>query len=783
MRFIIAALTSLGSVLRRPSTESIDRSHPSQYVLVFGIALSLILLTSLTFSKSVKQFVFEATHIIPEVETPRARWKVYFPAADLASCQPKACSTSVPQEKIDLSPLRLADPDIFEKTAAPEHKQFWVGTSLSRHEIKRAIEQQAHFLVIGHINASHKIYLNGKIKTERDGKDFIPVTVDVSDALKSNPNKLEISVLVVQDLSSARPFVVDAPLPSGLFTAVGARATRDHFVIWTAVHPAIAGLIALIAALTLLLMWTSTRDRIELLLFAVFAFSIALHQFGVGGYFKFEMNRVIAYRFDSLIRVFSATLGALIGMAFSRTRESINWMIAAIASATASLIFLNDSSREILKFDAVIGTYYVPMCFLLSALAAASQAALLTASPEVQRPQENWRRKQLWMFASINLYIAGVSLFSSRAILSIDIFSLHHISSQLLIVFLLGIFLVVNHRNRLAFLKDESVRAELASQVAHDIRAPLAVLASRIEGSSSTLIDPPVKNALERIETISRELLEVNQAQSRAQLVELVPMHHVLVTAAKLVQEKRIIFPAADIEMNVEGSFEASCIRIAPDNFERCISNILDNSVEAAEDVHPKIRVRFTGEETKIRLTISDNGKGMPRSVLRRVGSRGFSFGKVGRGSGFGLHFVRKCAKQWGSKLEITSTENIGTSVSMLFEKVSVVEHGTEQVVFLENDRSLVEVWNKAAKRAGAKLECFESFKALSTALTRMPSSTTFYIDVDLGSDSPTGIGVAKFLYEKGFKNLYLATGFPASKFQDVSWIKGVVEKSPPWRR
>ena len=60
-----------------------------------------------------------------------------------------------------------------------------------------------------------------------------------------------------------------------------------------------------------------------------------------------------------------------------------------------------------------------------------------------------------------------------------------------------------------------------------------------------------------------------------------------------------------------------------------------------------------------------------------------------------------------------------------------------------------------------------------------LTSYNIFYIDVHL-SDNENGEQVTKELFELGFKNLYLATGFEVDQFSHITWIKGVVGKSPP---
>jgi len=43
------------------------------------------------------------------------------------------------------------------------------------------------------------------------------------------------------------------------------------------------------------------------------------------------------------------------------------------------------------------------------------------------------------------------------------------------------------------------------------------------------------------------------------------------------------------------------------------------------------------------------------------------------------------------------------------------------------------------------------------------------------------GEEIAKGLYEKGFRNLYLTTGHSPETFPHLPWIREIVGKKPPW--
>lgn len=778
---MIKALSRIGSLLKRSTDGASSRSHPSQYLLALSLFITVGVTAAFSLAKPLRQLVVSSTDIRPEIEIPRNRWKVYFPEPNKVAPPFTQSSDLIPQSQLDASNLRLSDSDIFEKASLPEHRKFWVGTTIGTEEISSAVNLQAFIYAIGHINASHRIYINGQFTFWGDGRDYMYTLVDLTEALSKRPNVLHIAVLVSQDLSSARPFVVGAPIASGLFSRGNAKRLRDDFVVRSVAHQLVASTIALMATVVFFAMWASSRDRVELLLFSGFALCLAVNQFGSIGYFKFDMNRIHSYRFDLMIRICSGTLAAMIGVSFSRTKETVNWIIAMIAVTIAVSAANASSGAQILLFDSLAGTYFVPACYFFSSFVSACQAALLKLSSNFERQQEIWRRRQLWMFSMLNLCLSAFSLFSSKAILSIDTFSPFHMSSQLLIVLLLGLFLVVNHRRQLEYLKTAAVRAEIAAQVAHDIRAPIAVIETQLDLKNKFDVDAHIKGALNRIKSISNDLLQSERNQERAQAIQFVPLESVIEIVSKVALEKKVTHKSLEIEILPRTSTSFTLIKTVPETLARCISNILDNSIEAPSTNAKKILIEVKENKSSATLIVSDNGNGIPPPILKLIGSRGFSFGKDRNGFGFGLFFVKQCTKRWGAEFQIQSMENAGTSVSITFEADRVTHGDNTQFVLLDNDHGMISLWVAAGRRSGVKLLCFESFDKLTNALEGLTKSTVFFLDSDLGPGSPSGIEVAERLHSQGFKNIYLATGSPKSSFVRVKWIKAVVGKEPPW--
>lgn len=108
------------------------------------------------------------------------------------------------------------------------------------------------------------------------------------------------------------------------------------------------------------------------------------------------------------------------------------------------------------------------------------------------------------------------------------------------------------------------------------------------------------------------------------------------------------------------------------------------------------------------------------------------------------------------------------------------VENDEEKFVLLDDDKLIRSMWKIAAKGNGINLSDFSNEKDLLSSLNEFPLSTTFYIDSNL-SDNTKGQDVAQFLFQNGYKNLYIQTGYDPSAFEDLAFIKGVTGKDCPW--
>ena len=103
-----------------------------------------------------------------------------------------------------------------------------------------------------------------------------------------------------------------------------------------------------------------------------------------------------------------------------------------------------------------------------------------------------------------------------------------------------------------------------------------------------------------------------------------------------------------------------------------------------------------------------------------------------------------------------------------------------DKVAVLIDDDALVHMtWKVAARSAGVKLMTYKTPEDFYAGILTLPKDTPVYIDSDLGNNQK-GEDIAKSLYEKGFIDITMATGYGPENFAHLPWLQ-VRGKEPPW--
>jgi signal transduction histidine kinase len=100
--------------------------------------------------------------------------------------------------------------------------------------------------------------------------------------------------------------------------------------------------------------------------------------------------------------------------------------------------------------------------------------------------------------------------------------------------------------------------------------------------------------------------------------------------------------------------------------------------------------------------------------------------------------------------------------------------------VLIDDDALVHATWKMIGKQYGKVVKCYVEPDEFIEDIDQYSKETPLYIDSNL-SYRVKGEILAKEIYDKGFKNIYLATGYSKEDFGDMFWIKEVVGKQPPF--
>jgi signal transduction histidine kinase len=292
------------------------------------------------------------------------------------------------------------------------------------------------------------------------------------------------------------------------------------------------------------------------------------------------------------------------------------------------------------------------------------------------------------------------------------------------------IYLRVNESIRLREqLQLQTALIDIASQVSHDIRSPLAALNLMLNQIGSVPEEKRViiRSAVNRINDIANQLLQKSKDSMAIVKIDSMENPHAISESKNknikailisplvesLVSEKRIQFrehQGIEIEVDITEGY-GLFVKFCSIELKRCLSNLINNSVEALSNRTGKVLISVSCSGKQVLIKVEDNGIGIPNEFLDKVGEVGFSVGKTGFGSGngLGLSHAKKTVESAGGNFRIESTMGSGTAISISFEKAAAPSWFVEEVKIrknmfiasLDDDISIHQIWKNRFQRLG----------------------------------------------------------------------------------
>ncbi|GAB2476732.1 hypothetical protein GCM10011375_21110 [Hymenobacter qilianensis] len=223
--------------------------------------------------------------------------------------------------------------------------------------------------------------------------------------------------------------------------------------------------------------------------------------------------------------------------------------------------------------------------------------------------------------------------------------------------------------------KLSEVKNDFINNMTHELKTPLATVSAAVEAMQNfgALNDPQKaqtylsisQKELQRLSDLVEKVL--NSAVEERQQLTINPEP---VRPAELVQElvARHQLQASKpvrFEVDIEPSESLSLDRL---HVAGVINNLIDNAIKYSRE-QVTIAIKGRRDETGWRLTVQDDGIGIPRSYQAAVFDRFFRVptGNLHpvKGFGLGLYYVRQVVERHGGHIDVRSEPNRGSEFSM----------------------------------------------------------------------------------------------------------------------
>lgn len=336
-------------------------------------------------------------------------------------------------------------------------------------------------------------------------------------------------------------------------------------------------------------------------------------------------------------------------------------------------------------------------------------------------------------------------------------------------------FILKPYLNRAVELEKKQAVAELAGQVAHNIRSPLVVVNSVVRNIRG--VEPSQRklliSAASRIEKIANQL--ISQFTSQETSLDSGTSCFLVPVIESIIAEKVAVLGSKskiEISAHVPEQLSSSVVPIPSDELGAIFSNLINNSTDALAKIGNVGRIDLIVEsisEKAIQILIRDNGPGIPPDILSKLVKEGGSYGKT-NGSGIGLPHAREVVAQVGGKLLMTSKLGKGTDVKLEIPLISLPAWCPQKldltqmkkVIVLDDDPSVHLLWQE--RLAAINASYFTDPDKIDFA---SDTPDTFYIlDYEICESSVTGLDLI-VQHQLGNRSVLVTSYFNEPEIQE----------------
>jgi two-component system sensor histidine kinase BaeS len=216
---------------------------------------------------------------------------------------------------------------------------------------------------------------------------------------------------------------------------------------------------------------------------------------------------------------------------------------------------------------------------------------------------------------------------------------------------------------------EETRRRSVVADIAHELRTPLTIIRGQAEAIADGIYPAdaehmaPIVTATESLEMLVNDLSTLTLVEGGTLRLRREPID-VDVLVNETLDAFRPEATAAGVQLTEAVAPNLPPLDADPARIRGVLGNLVSNAL-AHSARGGSIRVEGTASGGRIRLTVRDDGAGIPADLLPRVFDR-FVKGPDSTGSGLGLAIVRDVVEAHGGSVEATSAPGAGTAISLV---------------------------------------------------------------------------------------------------------------------
>jgi len=218
----------------------------------------------------------------------------------------------------------------------------------------------------------------------------------------------------------------------------------------------------------------------------------------------------------------------------------------------------------------------------------------------------------------------------------------------------------------------EEMRDNLVHMIVHDLRNPLwsaNIHLEQIQGLADTSLNPLIQNHVNEALTATHTLMEMINSildvnRMEAGLIPLAPepcdliqlIQDILQASFHLIKSRRL---------TIESEAESVVVKADIILIRRVIHNLLSNAISFTPETGGEIHFGISRHDGMTRVTIRDNGQGIPAEYHQKIFEKFYQMPSVLSGerhsTGLGLTFCKLAVESHGGQIGVQSEEKRGS--------------------------------------------------------------------------------------------------------------------------